>query len=35
VEGIPYLKMRDDLKERVKVWKPEEKKEEKKEPEKK
>ena len=34
-EGIPYLKMKDDLKERVKQWKPEEKKEEKKTPEKK
>jgi len=29
-DGIPYLKMKDDLKERVKVWKPEVKKEEKK-----
>ena len=29
-DGIPYLKMKDDLKERVKVWKTEEKKEEKK-----
>lgn len=29
-DGIPYLKMKDDLKERVKIWKPEEKKEEKK-----
>ena len=35
-DGIPYLKMKDDLKERMKLWKPEEKKEpEKKEPEKK
>jgi dipeptidyl aminopeptidase/acylaminoacyl peptidase len=34
-EGIPYLKMKDDLKERVKVWKPEEKKDDKKVPEKK
>lgn len=34
-DGIPYLKMKDDLKERVKIWKPEDKKDEKKEPEKK
>jgi dipeptidyl aminopeptidase/acylaminoacyl peptidase len=30
IDGIPYLKMKDDLKERIKVWKPEEKKDEKK-----
>ncbi len=35
VEGIPYLKMKDDLKERIKAWKPEEKKDNKKPPEKK
>ncbi|MBM3312469.1 MAG: S9 family peptidase, partial [Candidatus Aminicenantes bacterium] len=36
VEGIPHLKMKDHLKERMKAWKPEEKKEpEKKEPDKK
>ena len=31
-EGIPYLKMKDDLKERIKQWKAEEKKDEKKDP---
>lgn len=35
IDGIPYLKMKDDLKERIKQWKPEEKKDEKKPPEKK
>jgi dipeptidyl aminopeptidase/acylaminoacyl peptidase len=34
-DGIPYHKMKEDLKERIKTWKPEEKKEEKKAPEKK
>jgi hypothetical protein len=36
VEGIPHLKMKDHLKERMKAWKPEEKKEpDRKEPDKK